>query len=158
MKNNYIKIKYHPTAIKWLLTIFFLVFNLALFTIDDASTPEDNIVTIIIVVVANCLAIFSFIILSYFPKLYFVFEDDGCSFQNRKKKRIINISKENILKIGFGYFTVLPAVEIIWRDATTYKRNKTYFEMSYKSYMEIYNSMQWVKELADNSSHKEKKN
>ncbi len=158
MENNYVIIKYHPTVIKWLLTIFFLVFNLALFTIDDASTPEDNIVTIIIVVVANCLAIFSFIFLSYFPKLYFVFEDDGCSFQNKKQKRIINISKEDILKIGFGYFTVLPAVEIIWRDATTYKKNKTYFEMSYKSYMKIYNSIQWVKELEYNSSCKEKEN
>ena len=148
MNKIYIKIKYKPTLIKWAVTIFFLAFNLMLLTLDEKSGFPEDLTTIYIVLVADALAILSFVLLSFFPRFYFVFDEKGCSFQNKKQKKYLEICRQDIIKISFGR-VLEPEMEIQWRDNEQQKTVKTEFIMPRKSFLEIYNAIPWVKEFVD---------
>ena len=153
----YIKVKFNSVLVlKWVLLVFFLLFNLGYLAITEEWTQEGIFLTIVITVVADCLAVFSFIMLSFFPRIYLVFDEEGCSSQNWKGKRYVNIPKEDILSMNFGYMMgIFPGLDIVWRNIEQGRKTWTQFEVSKKNWMAIYNAIPWVKEMMDSQGKNE---
>lgn len=154
---SYIKVKFNSVLVlKWVLLVFFLLWNLLFLTIDDKTTYEGIILYIIIAVVADSLAIFSFVMLSHFPRIYLVFDEEGCSSQNWKGKKYVNIPKEDILSMNFGYMMgIFPGIDIVWRNIEQGRKTWTQFSVSKKNWMAIYDAIPWVKEMIDGKGKEE---
>ena len=99
MEDNKLKIKYNVNLLKWTATIFFLLVNLLFIFYEE----EDIIGFICMGVITNSLAIFSFIMLSIFPRIYYVFDENGCSYQNSKGQEKFYIAWDNIENINYIY-------------------------------------------------------
>ncbi len=99
MEENKLKIKCNVKLLKWTLTIFFLLGNL----LFCAYEKEDMIQFLCFGIVINFLAIFSFVILSIFPRIYFVFDENGCSYQDRKGNEKNYIAWDNVKSLYYSY-------------------------------------------------------
>lgn len=99
-----IKVKYNITALKWGFTIFFLFGNLFLLLMFDVDSAEDYIGISLIVGLCDLLALLSYILFSFFPKWYYVFDSKGIAFCMRKDKEIVRIDLEDIVNIAYVYF------------------------------------------------------
>lgn len=142
---NEIKIKYNTDIIKWLLTVFLLLGNLLLLVADRGELTFMIIWEISI----NSLAVFSFIMLSIFPRLYYVFDEKGCSFQNRYGKKYTNIAWEDVISISYGYFGIIPdGLVIKWKEHCIKKEIS--FTISPKQARMLYEKCPQIKALVDN--------
>jgi len=80
----YKKIRINLNIIKWCLTCCLLLGNLLLLAKND-----DKLFIIIYEISINVLAIGSFILLSFFPRIYYIFDEYGISYQNKKGKEYL---------------------------------------------------------------------
>ena len=142
-----LKLKYNVTLIKWILFCGLLLGNLLLL-----APNEDLLFIIIWEVSLNCLAVVSFIALSFLPRLYYIFNKDGISYQNYKGKEYIFISWDKIVDISYVKFLGLipDGLEIKWREGASI-RNMT-LVLSIKQVRELYNSNSFVYEFINNSA------
>lgn len=113
-----IKIKYNITVFKWVLTIFFLFWNLFLLTLFRADSVEDYIFIAIIVGSCNLLALLSYILFSFFPEWYYVFDGNGIAFCMRKDKEKIRVNLDDIINVAYIYlFGVIPGgLEVKYKE------------------------------------------
>lgn len=109
MNDEILKIKLYIKPLKWAVTIFFLAWNLILLAMNRCEDQSDFITMIIVVVIANVLAILSFILLSVFPNYYYIFDNNGVTFQNRKGIVKFHVDWDNIYDINYVYgFGIYP--------------------------------------------------
>lgn len=140
-----IKIRVNLNLIRWTTTCFFLLGNLLLLT------KTDNILFIIIYEISiNLLAVCSFILLSFFPRLFYIFDECGISYQTKKGKELVYISWDSIEDISYVYaMGLIPdGLEIKWKDKDKV-RNITLL-ISRKQAQELYKSIPQIKEIIDN--------
>ena len=91
MSAEYIEIKFNVSLLKWGLTIFFLCGNLFAFASGTCRSQSDWNLLIIILILSNCLAGVSFLLLSIFPRWYYVFDENGVTFyKSGKAKKPLN--------------------------------------------------------------------
>lgn len=139
-----IKLKYKLKYVKWMLLCFFLLGNLLLLA------PNDDLLFIIIYEISiNVLAIGSFVLLSFFPRLYYIFDEKGMSYQNRKGKEYIYIPWDKVEKMSYGYvFGIIPdGLEIILKNGAEIKNMN--IAITFKQAQEIYNGIQAVRDVMD---------
>lgn len=142
------KIKCNVALIKWLITIFFLLGNLLFITYEK----EDMISGICLGIIINFLAIFSFVMLSIFPRCYYIFDEEGCSLQNRKGKAYYHISWEDVTRMFYGYWLLLPQGLVIdFKDHCVKK--EFVLMLSNKQVELICNTFPKVKEIMDKKLH-----
>lgn len=143
---NELKLKLNVTIIKWILVCLLLTGNFILL-----ARIDDLLFVIIWEISINCLAICSFILLSFLPRLYYIFNDKGISYQNYKGKEYIFISWENVIDISYIFILgfIPDGLEVKWRDGAT-KRNMTLI-LSVKQARTVYNSISIVHEIINNS-------
>ncbi len=99
MEENKIKIKFNIKILKWTATLVFLSGNLLFI----AYEKEDMIQFMCFGIIINILAIFSFVMLSIFPRIYFVFDENGCSYQDRKGNEKDYVYWDNVAKLSYIY-------------------------------------------------------
>lgn len=105
MEKNKLKIKYNVNILKWTATLFFLSGNL----LFCAYKKEDMIQFMCFGIIINILAIFSFVMLSIFPRRYYIFDENGCSYQDHKGGEKNYISWDNIKSLFYSYsFGIFP--------------------------------------------------
>lgn len=145
MEENKLKIKYNVKLLKWTLTIFFLLGNL----LFCAYEKEDMVQFLCFGIVINFLAIFSFVILSIFPRIYFVFDENGCSYQDSKGNEKDYVSWDNVKKLSYIYVMgVYPeGLEIEYKPE--FKNRWISIAISPKQARLVYNTFPKVKELID---------
>lgn len=103
MNDEILKMKFYNAPLKWILTIFFLLWNFFLLIYNRCADKNDFIMLFTMVVSGNVLAILSFVLLSIFPRLYYIFDNNGVTFQNRKGKIKFYVEWDNISKIEYVY-------------------------------------------------------
>ncbi len=138
------KIKINLNILKWGLTCFFLLGNLLLLAKND-----DRLFIIIYEISINILAICSFSLLSFFPRLYYIFDDCGVSYQNRRGKEFIYIRWDEVIDISYTFVLgfIPDGLEIKWKTEGIVK-NITLI-ISLKQSREIYNVIPKVKDIID---------
>lgn len=139
-----IKIKINLNLIKWSLTCFFLLGNLLLFAKND-----DILFIVIYEISINLLAICSFVLLSFFPRLYYIFDEGGISYQTKKGKEFVYISWENIEDISYVYALgfIPDGLEVKWKDKDKV-RNITLL-ISRKQAQELYKAIPQIQNIVD---------
>lgn len=140
-----LRVKINVNSIKWVLLCFLLLGNLLLLAKND----DDLLFIIIWEIAVNGLAIGSFILLSFLPRLYYIFNDNGVSYQNRKGKEYVFIPWHKVENISYGYiFGVFPdGLEIRWNDNGEVK--KMTLSISVKQFKEVYCSIQAVSDIVN---------
>lgn len=143
---NELKLKYNITIIKWSLFCFFLLGNFLLLARND-----DKIFIIIWEISVNSLAIGSFITLSFLPRLYYVFDDKGMSYQNYRGREYIFIPWDKVVEISYIYILgfIPDGLEIKWRDNSAI-RNMT-LSLSVKQVRTVYKVNEFIRGIIDNS-------
>ena len=121
-----LRYKYNMNTIKWLLTIVFLLFNLII-------KQGDKNFKIIFGISTNSCAILSFLLLSIFPRKYYVFTINGISYQKRNKKEIWFISWKDVKEIYYEGVGILPVAVVIEYENVFEKGIKA-LHISYKQY------------------------
>lgn len=137
-----LRVKINVNSVKWMLLCFLLLGNLLLLAKND-----DLLFIIIWEIAVNGIAIGSFILLSFLPRLYYIFNDKGISYQNKKGKEYIFIPWEKVENISYGYiFGVFPdGLEIKWQKNGVIK--KMTLLISVKQYKEVYRYIQTVSDI-----------
>lgn len=108
-----LKLKAKCTSLKWILTIFFLLWNLTLLA------GGDNISFYICMgILANGLAVATFVLLSIFPRTYYVFDQDKISIRSHQGKEKRCIYWKDVILFGYSQIAGFPIdVEIrYWSD------------------------------------------
>jgi len=141
---NFLKIKINLSNLKWSLFCFLLLWNLVLLV-----PGEKTLFVILFLTVTNVLAILSVVLLTLFPRLYYVFNETGVSFENRKGKEFIFISYDSILESSYIYIFGIfrDGLEIVYKERCE-KKNFTLM-ISPKQAKEIYNNVPAIKEIID---------
>lgn len=143
------KIKYNINNLKWATTIFFLLGNLFLIRY---KVTVDRTFFIWFLPLTNCLAIISFIILSIFPRRYYVFDEKGCSFHNKNGKVYYCLYWEDVIKISYGYWGFISnGVEIEIKEHCNIV--KYTLAISNKQAKKVYYAIPKVKEIVDAQIH-----
>lgn len=151
MEENKLKIKCNVKLLKWTLTIFFLLGNL----LFCAYEKEDMIQFLCFGIVINFLAIFSFVMLSIFPRCYYIFDKQGCRCQNIKGKTYYFINWEDVSRISYGYWFMIPDGLIIeFKDHC--ERKKYTLALSTVQVRLVYDTFPEVKEIIDGSKYQKK--
>ncbi len=129
----YKKIRINLNIIKWCLTCCLLLGNLLLLAKND-----DKLFIIIYEISINVLAIGSFLLLSFFPRIYYIFDEYGISYQNKKGKEYLHISWKNIVDISYIYILgfIPDGLEIKWQIQD--KLNKYTLTISRKQSKEVF--------------------
>lgn len=117
MDDNSIKIKFNVSLIKWGLIIFFLVGNLTLFLLGKCETINDLIIIIATVLSCNVLAALSFILLSIFPKWYYVFDNSGVRFfMNKKEKAYIQWANVVHAQSSYAFDLIFEGLQLKYKQ------------------------------------------
>jgi len=150
MNDEVLKIKYYNAPIKWAITIFFLMWNLLLLAYDRCVDKNDFIVLITVIVSANVLAIFSFVLLSIFPRRYYIFDDNGITVQNNRGEKRFYVEWDNINKIEYIYelFGIIPG-GLEFKYIPGYKNPLHRVVISPKDARLVYQSISKAKEIID---------
>ena len=146
-ESEQLKIRINVDIIKWTFTIFFLVGNFFLILfVDENNTWEDWIVTIIWGISANVLAMFTYIMLSIFPRLYYIIDEKGVSFQNRKGKEKFYKSWEDVESITYVYCIIPEGLQVKYVNDI----EESYIIcVSQKEARDIYKKIARVREIMD---------
>lgn len=118
VSENKIKIRFNVKHIKWALVVcFFMAIVMPLFAL---GRTEDKTFIIICESSMSCLAIFSFVMLSIFPRLYYIFDEKGVSFQNRKGEERKYIAWDTVEDINYIFCLgfIPEGMEIKWKDGS----------------------------------------
>lgn len=137
-----LRVKINVNSVKWMLLCFLLLGNLLLLAKND-----DLLFIVIWEIAVNGIAIGSFILLSFLPRLYYIFNDKGVSYQNKKGKEYIFIPWNKVKDISYGFiFGVFPeGAEIKWQENGETK--KMTLSISVKQYKEVYRYIQTVSDI-----------
>lgn len=141
-----LKLKYNLTVVKWILFCGLLLGNFLLLV------PNDDLLFIIIWEISvNLLAIGSFIAFSFLPRLYYIFNDDGLSYQNYNGKEYIFIPWDKVTDISYVYILgfIPDGLEIKWRQDSGI-RDITLC-ISAGQAKQVYNSIPFVRDILDKS-------
>ena len=144
------KIRIDVTPLKWATTIFFLLGNLVLIGSDIG---KDTTIVIVWEVSINFLAIFSFVMLSFFPRMYYVIDNNGVSFQTRKGKEISYTSWEGVEDIHYTYTggLIYEGVHFIFKQG--YQSKLIGMTISPKQAKRVYENIPKFKEIIDSGKH-----
>lgn len=98
-----LKFKMNLTALKWAATIFCLMFNIVYIA------PGDDITFLIVYgLIVNGLAVATFILLSIFPREFYVFNEKGISIRKGKRKEKKFIPWDTVNEMQYYYFGGYP--------------------------------------------------
>ena len=137
-----IKIKINISHIKWVLVCILLLGNLLLLA------PNDDLVFIVIYEISiNTLIILFFVLLTIFPKRYYIFDENGISYQNRKGKEYVYIPYSSITNISYVYVygIIRDGMEVAWKDK--YEEKNITLVLSPKQARKICNEVEPLRRL-----------
>lgn len=102
------------TSLKWILTIFFLLWNFTLLAGGD-----DISFYICMGILANGLAVATFVLLSIFPRTYYIFDQEKISIRSHRGKEKRCIYWKDVFLFGFWQVACFPIDAEIqyWADA-----------------------------------------
>lgn len=144
MDDNILKIKYNVKILKWVVTISFLLANLLFILYND----EEKLVFVCWGISTNGLAIFLFVILSVFPRRYYIFDENGCSYQNIKGMEYFYINWENVIAISHcSWFIISDGFIIDMKEHCT--QRKYNLVISPKQLRLVYDKFPKVKAIVD---------
>lgn len=149
MNEEKLKIKFYNAPLKWAFTIFFLLWNLILLAYDTCASKNDFIILFTVIVSVNLLAILSFVLLSIFPRWYYIFDNKGVTFQNRKGKLKFHVDWDNINKIEYVYEMGVYPGGWNFEYKSGYKNAYTGVIISPKQAKLVYQTIPKVKEIID---------
>lgn len=141
-----IKIKVNVNLIKWCLTIFILTFNISLLGIG--RNEDETLFIIIFEVSINCLAILNFVLLSIFPRFYYVINNNGVSFQNRKGREISYVSWNYVKKLHYEYVLFVPQ-GVMFEFVEGYQNKQVGMSISKKQARMLYENLPSIRPLFD---------
>lgn len=124
-----LRYKYNIRVIKWSLTVFFLMFNIALI-------GGERKFQVLFGLIINGLAILVFIFFSFFPKRYYLITENGISYKKSNGDEIWYLKWENIIKMEYSGLGIIPIAVEIWYKEFLQEKYKV-VHISYKQYKEI---------------------
>ena len=92
-------------------------------------------------IIVNLLALTVFILLSIYPKKYYLISQTGISYHKKDGTKIWDLNWESIIKMEYysaGIFPIPAGAEIVYKEFGEEKLRA--FQISYKDYVKVKNT------------------